>query len=140
MADGVLYTSTSMSQVAAIDAATGNTIWTYDPESYKHGTPPGGFVHRGVAYWEAGSDRRVLIATGDARLIPINAATGKPIPAFGQEGQIDLSQGLRRPVDTMFYGITSPPIVCGDTAVVGSSIFDIDGLSKLPLPAEMPPR
>src|SRR5215471_7201275 len=30
MADGVLYTSTSMSQVAAIDAATGDTIWTYD--------------------------------------------------------------------------------------------------------------
>jgi glucose dehydrogenase len=54
----------------------------------------------------------------------MNAATGQPIPGFGQAGQIDLTQGMRRRADTMFYGVTSPPIVCGDTAVVGSSIFD----------------
>ena len=112
MVNGVLYTSTSMSQVAAIDAATGKTIWAYDPESYKQGTPPsGGFVHRGVAYWEGVDDRRVFIGTGDARLIAINARTGKPIPDFGQAGQIDLTQGLRRPVNRTFYGVTSPPIV-----------------------------
>jgi outer membrane protein assembly factor BamB len=36
---GVLYTSTSLSQVAAINAATGETIWVYNPESYKVGRP-----------------------------------------------------------------------------------------------------
>ncbi len=140
MVDGVLYTSTSMSQVAAIDAATGRTIWTYDPESYKQGTPPGGgFVHRGVAYWGSGNDRRVFIGTGDARLIALNAGTGRQIPAFGQAGQIDLTQGLRRPVDRTFYGVTSPPIICRDTVVVGSSILDIDGSVNIPFPGEMPP-
>src|SRR5690349_7593762 len=37
MVGGVLYTSTSLSQVAAINAETGKTIWTYDPVSYKAG-------------------------------------------------------------------------------------------------------
>ena len=52
MVGGVLYVSTSLSQVAAIDAAKGKTRWVYDPETWKNGTPSNnGFVHRGVAYW-----------------------------------------------------------------------------------------
>ena len=48
MVGGVLYVSTSLSQVAAIDAATGQTLWTHDPEVWKLGTPPNhGWVHRG---------------------------------------------------------------------------------------------
>ncbi len=50
---GVLYTATSLSQVAALDAGTGETLWVHDPEVWKHGSPPNmGFVHRGVAYWQ----------------------------------------------------------------------------------------
>jgi glucose dehydrogenase len=55
MVGGVLYVSTSLSQVAAIDAVTGKTRWVYDPETWKNGTPSNnGFVHRGVAYWADG--------------------------------------------------------------------------------------
>src|SRR5262249_14195964 len=61
MVEGVLYVATSLSQVAAIDAATGATKWVYDPETWKNGTPSNnGFVHRGVAYWADGDDRRIL--------------------------------------------------------------------------------
>ena len=50
MVGGVLYTSTSLSQVAAIEAATGRTLWVYDPQSYKAGIPNnGGFLQRGLA-------------------------------------------------------------------------------------------
>src|SRR4051794_1422121 len=51
MVGGVLYTSTSLSQVAAIDAATGETKWVYDPKIYDNalGIPPNlGWLHRGV--------------------------------------------------------------------------------------------
>src|SRR5262245_35219721 len=59
MVDGVLYTSSSLSQVAAIDAATGTTRWVFDPAAYKLGMPTNiGWLHRGVAYWRDGSDER----------------------------------------------------------------------------------
>jgi len=84
MADGVLYVSTSLSQVAAIGAATGKTRWVYDPETWKGGTPSNnGFVHRGVAYWADGDDKRILFGTGDGYLICLNAQTGKLISTFG---------------------------------------------------------
>ena len=113
MVGGVLYISTSLSQVAAIDAATGKTRWVYDPETWKGGTPSNnGFVHRGVAYWADGNDQRILFGTGDGYLICLNAQTGKPISTFGQQGRIDLTQGLGRPVDRRLYGVSSPPIIC----------------------------
>ena len=133
MVGGVLYTSTSLSQVAAIDAATGKTLWVYDPKSYLHGSPPNlGFVHRGVAYWQDGADQRILIATGDAYLIALDAQTGNPLPQFGDQGRIDLTQGLRRPVRRKYYGVSSPPIICRDVIVIGASILDYPSEQAMP--------
>src|SRR5262245_64024366 len=65
MVGGVLYTSTSLSQVAAIDAATGQTKWVFDPGSHKLGMPTNnGWLHRGVAYWRAGEDERIIMLAG----------------------------------------------------------------------------
>jgi quinoprotein glucose dehydrogenase len=134
MVGACLYVSTSLSQVAAIDAATGKTRWVYDPETWKNGTPSNnGFVHRGVAYWADGDDQRILYGTGDGYLVCLNARTGKPIPAFGREGRIDLTQGLGRPVDRRLYGVSSPPVICRDVVVMGSKVHDI------PVSKEMPP-
>jgi quinoprotein glucose dehydrogenase len=134
MVNGVLYVSTSLSQVAAIDASTGKTRWVYDPETWKKGTPSNnGFVHRGVSYWADGDDQRILFGTGDGYLICLNAETGKPVPTFGRDGRIDLTQGLGRPVDRRLYGVSSPPIICHDVAVMGSKVHDV------PLAKEMPP-
>lgn len=134
MVGGVLYVSTSLSQVAAIDAVTGKTRWVYDPETWKNGTPSNnGFVHRGVTYWAQGNDQRILFGTGDGYLICLNARTGKPIPAFGQNGRIDLTQGLGRAVNRRHYGVSSPPIIVRDVVVMGSKVHDV------PLTKEMPP-
>ncbi len=52
MVGGILYVSTSLSQVAAINPATGETLWAHDPESYKRPRPGNrGYQHRGVEYW-----------------------------------------------------------------------------------------
>jgi quinoprotein glucose dehydrogenase len=121
MIEGVLYISTSLSQVAAIDASTGKTKWVYDPETWKNGTPSNnGFVHRGVAYWKDGSDERILLGTGDGYLIALNAKTGKTIGSFGNGGRIDLTQGLGRTVERKLYGVSSAPIICRDIIVVGT--------------------
>ena len=127
MIGGVLYTSTSLSQVAAIDAATGETRWVYDPKIYENGIglPANlGWLHRGVAYWRNGDDERIVILTAFAQMIALDAKTGKPVPAFGNEGRVDLTQGLRRPVDRDYYTATSPPVIVRGVIVVGSSVMD----------------
>ncbi|HEY7797710.1 MAG TPA: pyrroloquinoline quinone-dependent dehydrogenase [Hyphomonadaceae bacterium] len=129
MADGLLFTSTAMSQVAAIEPASGRTVWLFDPGTWRRGRPTSkGFQHRGVAWWRDGEDARIFIATGDNRLIALNAATGRPIAAFGSHGEVDLgTTGLQRPVirnPTDVFGSTSPPVICRDTLVVGQYIHD----------------
>ena len=125
MVDGVLYVSTSLSQIAAINAQTGETIWVYDPESYKVGRPTNlGFLHRGVAYWTDGKEERILIGTGDAYLIAVDAKTGKPIESFGENGKVNLTKAIPRAVNARNYAVTSPPLICRDVVVVGSSISD----------------
>src|SRR5262249_42929729 len=130
---GVLYVSTSLSQVAAIDGTSGHTLWVYDPHSYDNGAPPNfGFTHRGVAYWTDGRETRILVGTGDAYLIALDARTGKPVLGFGNNGKIDLPLGLRRNISRHLYGISSPPIVCHNIVIVGSSIHDLPYLKVMP--------
>ncbi|MCH7908285.1 MAG: pyrroloquinoline quinone-dependent dehydrogenase [Candidatus Hydrogenedentes bacterium] len=125
MANGVLYTSTSFSQVAAIDAGTGETLWTYDPGSWRAGRPANlGFIHRGVSWWSDGDDERIIIATGGSQLIALNAKTGKPYADFGDGGKVNLLEGLNRPARVGVHQVNSPPIICRDVIVVGSVIFD----------------
>ncbi len=135
MVAGVLYTSTSLSQVAAIDAVTGKTKWIFDPKIYENGLgmPANlGWTHRGVAYWRNGSDERIVILTAFAQMIALDAKTGKPVPTFGIDGRVDLAEGLRRPVERGDYTMTSPPVIVRGVIVVGSSVLDWWG--KRPLP------
>src|ERR1700722_9773813 len=127
MVGGGLYTSTSLSQVAAIDAVSGETKWVFDPKIYQNGLgipANNGWLHRGVAYWRNGDDERIVMLTAFAQLIVLDAKTGKPAASFGRDGRIDLVEGLGRPVDRNYYTMTSPPVIVRGVIVVGSSVFD----------------
>ncbi len=127
MIGGTLYTSTSLSQIAAIDAATGETRWVFDPKIYENGLgipANDGWLHRGVAYWRSGNDERIVMLTAFAQMIELDAKTGKPVPGFGTDGRIDLAEGLRRPVDRDYYTMSSPPVIVRGVIVVGSSVMD----------------
>ena len=135
MIGGVLYTSTTLSQVAAIDAATGETKWVFDPKVYENGLgipANDGWLHRGVAYWRNGDDERIIMLTAFAQMIALDAKTGKPVPGFGNDGRIDLAQGLRRPVDRDYYTMSTPPVIVRGVIVVGSSVMDWWGKSPSP--------
>ena len=121
MLDGNLYVATGLHQVASIHAGTGKTRWVYDPGIYERGTPQRlGFVHRGVAAWQG----RIFLASGEGYLTALDMSTGKPIAEFGQDGRVDLLEGIRRPVERFQFGTNSPPIVVGDVLVVGSFVQD----------------
>jgi quinoprotein glucose dehydrogenase len=135
MVGGTLYTSTSLSQVAAINSATGETKWVYDPKIYENGlgNPANlGWLNRGLAYWRNGDDQRLVILTAFAQMIALDARTGNPVPTFGKDGRVDLAQGLRRPVDRAYYTMTSPPVIVRGVIVVGSSVLDWWGMRPPP--------
>jgi quinoprotein glucose dehydrogenase len=125
MIDDVLYLSTPYNKVVALDPETGAQKWMFDPEAYEDGQPPNGtgFVHRGVAAWRDGSRLRIFMNSRH-RLIALDAQTGEPITTFGNNGIVDLTQGLRREVNPKHYTNTSPPIVYKDLVIVGNGVGD----------------
>ncbi len=74
--DGVAYVSAPLSKVYAVDAASGQLLWKFDPKVRLNLAINGSYSARtngGVAVW----DGKVYVGTGDCRLIAINATTGK---------------------------------------------------------------
>ena len=136
MVDGVIYISTPFYQAAAIDAASGETLWVHDPRSYASGIPIMmlGFSSRGLAYWSEDEQSRVIWGTGDGYLLQVDAVTGEPIEEFGNSGRVDLIAGIprarrRAPIN---YSITSSPIIIRDVIVVGSAISDQPEYKEMP--------
>ncbi len=131
MVDGLLYLSTPFGRVIALHPGTGEARWRFDAEvDVEAGY--GDFTSRGVSYWvdstaAPGSRcaRRIFVATIDARLIALDAATGARCEGFGRDGSVNLRRGLRiAPAEFSSYQQTSPPLVIGDQLVLGSSIAD----------------
>lgn len=129
LVDGTLYFTTPFNRVIALDPETGKQLWAYDPKIDQTLDYGDGLVNRGVATWmDAGKSaaqpcrRRIYEATQDARLISLDAATGKSCLDFGDNGQVNLRDvpGYR----AGWYHMTSPPAVIDDLIVVGSAIDD----------------
>jgi quinoprotein glucose dehydrogenase len=125
MVRGVLYTVTSLGQIAAINPATGQSIWVLDPGNWKTGRPGNlGYVHRGLSYWTDGKVDRLLLGTHDAYLISVDAKTGALDKSFGEDGRVDLMGTLANAVRATNYSVSAAPVICRDVIVVGASIHD----------------
>src|SRR6266403_2013296 len=108
----VLYGITPTQKIFALNAATGKLLWKFD--SGINGTQP----DRGLAYWSSGKDKRILAGVMNF-LYALDASTGKPIPAFGQDGRIDLRRDLGRDPEKESIALTSPGVVYKDLIIVG---------------------
>jgi quinoprotein glucose dehydrogenase len=114
--DGVLYGFSPLLKVFALDAATGKLAWEF--------VPPGRLTPRkvrGLTYWADGGDKRIL-ANVSPYVYAIDAATGKAIPAFGENGRIDLRENLRGDPKLQSVGVTSAGVIYQDLLIVGGSI------------------
>ena len=74
---GVMYTTSAWSHVLALEAASGKTLWHFDPKVPKSTGVKGccDAVNRGVAVM----DGRVFVGTLDGRLIALDADSGEPL-------------------------------------------------------------
>ncbi|MGH7925696.1 MAG: PQQ-binding-like beta-propeller repeat protein, partial [Candidatus Binatus sp.] len=132
--DGTMYISTPFCRVIALDPATGTQKWSYDPGIAKDQIYSEGLINRGVASWldpaarpDAVCRRRIFIGTIDARLIALDAASGKPCADFAAGGQINLKSGVKNIEKIGYYGEyeeTSAPAIIDDMVIVGSAVGD----------------
>jgi len=113
---GVLYATTPKVNVIALDAATGRLLWRFDPHEGRKVL--GKLRNRGVAYWTDESSARVFVGVRQF-LYSLDAATGRPDPAFGAGGRIDLRDHLR-PGEKQMISLSTPGIIYKDLLIVGS--------------------
>ena len=119
---------TPFNEVISLDPEIGTIRWRFDPEIEVNTDPANQFVCRGVAHWRdsresASCSDRIFVGTNDARLIALDMKDGQTCKEFGTAGEIRIDPGMPLLWSGEFQ-ITSPPVVVGDTVVVGSSIGD----------------
>ncbi|HLO98275.1 MAG TPA: PQQ-binding-like beta-propeller repeat protein, partial [Fimbriimonas sp.] len=108
--DGVMYITTVKLKVVALNAATGKPIWDYDTKAKG--------VNRGVAYWSNGSKKRIIAATPDGKMVSLDAKTGERDASFGNNGIVELRDGIERDISSQQYGSTSAPAIFENLIIV----------------------
>jgi quinoprotein glucose dehydrogenase len=125
MVGGVIFcTVGSRRSVVAIDAATGETLWTHREDEGPRGeAAPRRLSGRGLAYWSEGADARVLYVTPGYRLIALDAKTGRMVPGFGTNGVVDLKLNNDQQMDLVNgeIGLHAAPVVGRNVIVVGAA-------------------
>src|SRR2546426_11380377 len=121
----VLYsTAGTRRAVVAIDAGTGELIWTHGEREGGRGTvAPRQLSGRGLAYWSDGREERILYVTPGYRLIALDAKTGAPVRSFGADGAVDLKKDDDQEIDPLSreIGLHAAPVVAGDIVIVGAA-------------------
>lgn len=123
-----LFTCSPHNIVHALDVDTGVKRWTFDPKA----SSPLWQRCRGLGYYQSASSlspigsvcaQRIVMNTIDARLIELDAVTGKPCSGFGTGGSVDLKKGMGE-VKPGYYFLTAAPTVTHGLIVVGGFVFD----------------
>lgn len=121
----LLYYCAQTNVVFALDAETGEERWRFDPH-VEHAGPEWLVRCRGVAFHRSDSaecPERIITATFDARLLALDARSGRPCASFGVNGQIDLTRGLGV-VERGFHYVSSAPLITRGLIIIGGSVID----------------
>jgi quinoprotein glucose dehydrogenase len=126
--DGTLYMCTPYNRIIALDAESGAQKWMFDPKVNLNGvyTP----TCRGVTYYRDAQAPlgqvcrdRIFENTLDARLLSVDAHTGALCPGFGNNGFVNLLDGIGETALAEYYP-TSPPLVINDVVLTGAFVKD----------------
>ena len=124
-----LYLCSAKNIMISLDASTGKERWRFDPK-VPDAWIPYTAACRGVSYYAkpgavAGTPcaTRLIEGTLDARMIAVDAETGKPCEDFGKHGQVDAKIGMGDVFPGM-VSINSPPVIIRGIAVTGHQTLD----------------
>jgi quinoprotein glucose dehydrogenase len=120
--DGVLYGRNPLYNVFALDAASGEQLWTFDPAL----THVGLSNMRGLSFWQDARRRRIFFSTGHY-LMALDADNGKLVTGFGDNGKVDLREGLGRDPAHVSINAPSPGVVFENLIIMGSAVTETAG-------------
>ncbi len=119
--DGVLYATTPRIRVIALDAATGKMLWDFDAHRGQRVMEKQ--RNRGLTMWGNGDERRIFVGI-DQYLYALSAKTGQPVAAFGDNGRVDLHEGLGEDFKDLTIQATSPGVIYKDLLIQGSLVAE----------------
>lgn len=123
--NGILYGTNPQLKAFALNAATGEEIWSFDPaiftrQLYGMGT------NRGLSYWTDGQRERIFYPAGSF-IYALEAGAGTPVQSFGVNGRVDLHEGLGEEAQEQFVIATSPGIIFEDLLIIGDRVSEALG-------------
>jgi quinoprotein glucose dehydrogenase len=125
--DGILYGTSPRLKLFALNAATGEPKWIFDPyaEDIITNNDPYAYykISRGVTFWkdDKSTDKRIFYSVG-SKTFAVDAATGKSIKQFGKGGYFDLTENLDRDLANAFVSGTTPGIIYKDLLIIGTRV------------------
>jgi quinoprotein glucose dehydrogenase len=124
--DTVMYVTSPQLKLLALHAATGKLLWSYNPRDTSTVNTRMTFIlnnNRGVTYWrDRETDDQRIFYTAGSHIHAVDAKTGNRITAFGEDGMVDLHDGLGMESDELFITATSPGIIYKDLLIMGSRV------------------
>ncbi len=122
--NGIMYLSSTGARVVALDPTTGKEVWAFK-------LPPGSTPStRGVEYWpgDGNTPAQVVFGTSQGQLFSVDAKTGKPNDAFGDNGIVNLNTPeILRGLPGR-DGLSSPPIIYKNLIITGGTTQEAPAL------------
>ncbi len=129
--EGNLIVCSISRRIIALDPASGQERWVFDPKV----SGAKMLKCRGVATWVdpqvpggRACHTRIVFGTADNRLIAIDARTGKPCADFGEKGTVQVKSDRPQSFAGEF-SMTSRPAIVNGVVIVGSTVADDQRLS-----------
>ncbi len=119
--NGVLFATTPKGRLVAIDAGTGAEKWSFDPNPA--GMRATKFRNRGVTMYNEGGVTRLFYGVRQF-LYAVDGKTGKAVAGFGNQGKVDLREGLGRAPETLSVSNTTPGVIYKDLLILGSIVSE----------------
>lgn len=128
--DGILYGVSAGSQAFALDATSGREIWktSFRDETFS-------MTSRGLTYYSHAQEKKIFFGYGHW-LYALDASSGKPIPTFGEQGKINLKNGLSRPGADDYVVYNTPGVIFEDLLITGIRVSE----SSTALPGDYIPE